>query len=228
MQHLFLIFSLLFLNTQQSFNWVSFEMLKRSSKNGAITKIDAKVFYKSSGEMVTYFSDPTEMYILNNSLGDLQIYNAKENKVFRTLDNRLGSQNNTFYYFLLGNSDDMGLEASGFKLKSSRVEEMLLISDWEPPNESNKELEKVEVVSNGNYPVFMGYMSKDGTYIKKIFYYDYETIKNTYFPKSITEIDFLEGDSVITKTSFSNFRFDNDEDSKKANFKVPETAILTK
>lgn len=228
MQNFILSVLLLFTYTNQDFQWVSFEMSKRSTKNGMMTRVDAKVFYKSSGEMVTHFSEPVEMFVLNNSLGDVQIYNPEENEVFRSLDNRLGSQNNTFYYFLLGNSDDMGLEESGFSLQNSRVEDMMLISEWSPPVDANKQLELVELVSNGEYPAFMGYLTKDGSYIKKIFYYDFDEVRESDFPKSITEIDYINGDSVVTKTSFSNFQFDSPEDAELANYKVPDTAVLTK
>ena len=36
---------------------------------------------KTSGEMVTHFQKPTDVYILNNSLGDVQVYNAKKNEL---------------------------------------------------------------------------------------------------------------------------------------------------
>lgn len=212
----------------QSFQWVSFDMTTRTAKEGKVVRIDAHVSYKSSDEMVTHFLEPMEVYVLNNSLGEVQIYNAERNEVVRILDNRMGSQNSTFFYFLKGSTSDMGLEESGFFLQNSRVEDMLLISEYKAPNQSQGALDYVELVSNGEYPVFMGYLSKEGNYLKKIYYYDFDKVAGANFPMSITEIDYLEGDSVVSKTSFADFRFDNQEDKLLADFRVPDDAILLK
>lgn len=228
MQNLFLSFFLLFFSTNQSFQWVSFEMTTRSAKDGKTVKIDARVSCKSTGDMVTHFLKPTNVYVLNNKLGELQIYNVEANEVVRSLDNRLGSQNSTFYYFLQGNTSDLGLEDSGFLLKDSRVEGMLLITEYATPDQNQGDLSYVELVSNGEYPVFMGYVSKEGKYIKKIYYYDYDFVAGANFPMTITEIDFMKGDSSVSKTTFANFRFDHPEDKTLADFQVPSNATLLK
>ena len=210
---------------QLDFDWVSFSMVKRSTTHGMISKVDARVFYKPSGAMVTHFISPIDMYVLNNSLGNVEIFNTKENTVVKSLDNRMGSQNTTFYYFLFGNSEDLGLSEAGFSLQESRIEDMMLVTEYAPPA-TMRELEKVELVSNGDHPVFMGYLNKDGKYVKKTYYYDYEMVRGVDFPMSITEVDFHKNDSTITKTTFSGFRFNAPEDQEFADFKTPSTATL--
>jgi hypothetical protein len=205
---------------------VSFDMTKRTTTNGMVTRVDARVYYQSTGEMVTNFIAPIKLTILNNSLGEVRIYNSAENSVIKSLDNRMSSQNTTFFYFLVGNSGDMGLESAGFRLRDSRVEDMLLVSEWTPPIDAAREIDYVELVDNGDHPVFMAYLDKNGTYIKKIFYYDFDMVGDVDFPKSITEIDFINMDSVITKTSFSEFKFDDERDVKMINFSVPDNATL--
>ncbi|MEQ9230170.1 MAG: hypothetical protein RIF46_05765, partial [Cyclobacteriaceae bacterium] len=118
---------------QLDFDWVSFSMVKRSTSHGMISRVEASVFYKPSGEMVTHFVSPIDMYVLNNSLGNVEIFNTKENTVVKSLDNRMGSQNTTFYYFLFGSSEDLGLTEVGFSLEESRIEDMMLISEYTPP-----------------------------------------------------------------------------------------------
>ncbi len=201
-------------------------MTKRTTTKGMVTKVDARVYYKSSGEMVTNFIAPVKLTILNNSIGEVRIYNSVENTVIKSLDNRMSSQNTTFFYFLAGNTGDMGLESAGFRLRESRVEDMLLVSEWTPPVDANREIDYVELVDNGDHPVFMGYLDKNGSYIKKVFYYDFEVVGDVDFPKSITEIDFINADSVITKTSFSEFKFNDEGDVKMVNFRVPDNATL--
>lgn len=210
---------------QLDFDWVSFSMVKRSTSHGMISRVEASVFYKPSGEMVTHFVSPIDMYVLNNSLGNVEIFNTKENTVVKSLDNRMGSQNTTFYYFLFGSSEDLGLTEVGFSLEESRIEDMMLISEYTPPA-AMRDLGRVELVSNGDHPVFMGYINREGKYVKKTYYYDYEVVRGVDFPMSITEIDFLNNDSTITKTTFSNFRFDIPKDKEFADFKTPSNATL--
>jgi hypothetical protein len=50
---------------------------------------------------------------------------------------------------------------------------------------------------------------------------------NVQFPKAITEIVYFNNDSTITKTTFNDFRIDNEEDYMLVDFKVPQNAILT-
>ncbi len=210
---------------QLDFDWVSFSMVKRSTTHGMVSRIDARVFYKPSGKMVTHFISPIDMYVLNNSLGNVEIFNTKENTVVKSLDNRMGSRNTTFYYFLFGSSEDLGLSEAGFSLRESRIEDMMLVTEYTPPAAMGG-LEKVELVSNGDHPVFMGYLDKDGKYLKKTYYYDYQMVRGVDFPMSITEIDFQKNDSTITKTTFSDFRFNVPEDQEFADFKTPNTATL--
>ncbi len=226
MNYVFSLIICLFINTQD-FNWLSFTMTKRTAANGRTSKSDARVYYKNDGSMVTRFSSPLEMYVLNDKLGYVQIYNPKTNEVVKSLDNRFGSQNNTFYSFLFAPDDDLGLSQSGFQLIDSHVEDMMLVSEYSPPSDFQFNVKTVELVSDGEKPVFMGYLDKDNTYIRKIYYYDYAWILNVQFPKAITEIVYFNNDSTITKTTFNDFRIDNEEDRILVDFKVPQNAILT-
>ncbi len=223
---LLLILVLLILPVQSGFTWVSFNMTKRSNINGMTSKMTARVFYHKNGTMVTYFTSPTELFILNNLDGEINFYNPKENSVFRTFNQDYGTQNTTFYHFLSGNSEDLGLGQIGYSLSDSHVENMHLISFYEPPRHLKNKYGKIELVSNGTYPVFIGYYNTDGEYMKKIFYSNFKKVGVNSFPFSITEIDYVQSDSTITKTTFGEFEYDNAADKEIVFFKVPENARL--
>lgn len=214
------------ISDQSDFDWVSFNMVKRTAANGKVTRLESNIYYKSSGEMVTHFEKPLEMYVLNNELGDIRMYNPNSNTVIKALDNRVGTQNTNFYYFLIGQIDDMGLEGAGFTLIDSRIEDMMLITLWDSPSEVKHQMDQVELVSNGDVPVFMGYLDRKGGYVKKVYYYNFENVGNALFPMAITEIDYIKNDSMITKSSFGSFIFNNKGDLPMLEFEIPEDAVL--
>ena len=210
---------------QPPYDWVAFEMEKRVNKAGVTTKFSADVYFDRGGDMVTRFSFPTEIYVLNNKEGELSIYNAELNSVHQSVNYQAGSENTTFYYFLTNRTVDMGLGKIGFKLVGSKIDGNLLVNYWEPPQEING-LADVELVRDANKPIFIGYRNEKEEYVKKVFYYDYAHMKGLNFPQSITEIDYVEGDSIVSKTTFKDFRFDNPTDEPVLRFKIPEDATL--
>lgn len=201
-------------------------MVKRTTANGMVTRVESNVYYKSSGEMITHFEKPLEMFVFNNELGDIRLYNPESNTVIKSLDNRLGSQNTTFYYFLVGNSEDLGLKSAGFTLLDSKIEDMMLVTKWDSPDELKNQMDRVELVSNGDYPIFMAYLDRKGKYLKKIYYYKFDKVGRSMFPMAITEIDYLKEDSMITKSTFGSFVFDSEKDLSMLNYEIPENARL--
>lgn len=212
---------------QQNFDWVSFNMIKRTNAQGKTARMDARIYFRSNGDMVTYLTEPSEMFILNNAKGELQIYNAKENSVFKSVNYDYGSQNNTFYYFL-GQIPNMGLEKVGYKIGSTKIDGSYLVTTWFPPKNLKAEIKSVEVVSDGEQTIFMGFLDNDDAYFKKIFFYDFSDLRGIPFPKTIAEIDFVKEDSIITKTTFQDFEFNNVQDKEILDFQIPKSATLLK
>lgn len=219
-----LLTAILLLPQSASFQWVSFNMVKRTLSGGKTTRVETRVYHRPNGETVTFFTYPEGLVVMNNAFGDLRIYNTRENSVVRSLDNRMSSHFTTFHYFLTGKTEDMGLKASGFQLKDSRIEDKMLVSDWEATFSAQGQVKWVELVSDGSNPVFMGYKDQKGTYLKKVYFYDYDFTDRVEFPFSITEIDFVGKDSVVSKTTFSNFRFDSPEDESMVQYEIPSNA----
>lgn len=213
---------------QGSFEWVKFEMEKRSNQDGKTIKLEADIYFAKKGDMVLHFVSPSEAYILNNQDGELKIYNPETNEVFESVNYQSGSQSATFYYFLKNQSSDMGLKQIGFELTDTKVDGDLLISYWEPPKDIEG-LNDIELVQKSRQTIFMGYRDRKGKYLKKVFYYDYQRLVfGVDFPMSITEIDFVEKDSIVSKTKFSAFRFDDSADREMLDYQIPENAKLIK
>ncbi len=212
---------------QNGFEYLSFKMIKRVNAVGKTTRVDALIFFQKNGDMVTYLDKPAELFILNNREGELQVYNPDKNAVFKSVNSNYGSQNNPFYYFL-GEVPNMGLEQVGYKLVNTKVDEGMLVSTWEAPVNLRSEIKSVELVSDGEKPVFMGFIDKEGAYFKKMYFYQFTELRGIVFPEAITEIDYIEEDSIITKTTFHDFDFDNKSDLELVNFEIPENATLLK
>lgn len=223
----FLIVLLSLLGGDQDFEWLSFKMVKRVNAQGKTTRMDALIFFKKNGDMVTYLDKPTELFILNNSEGELQIYNPDQNSVYKSVNANYGSQNNPFYYFL-GEVPNMGLEQVGYKLTDTKVDDGFLVSTWAAPPSLGSEIKSIELVSDGDKAVFMGFKDKEDAYFKKMYFYQFTKLRGLTFPEAITEIDYIEEDSIITKTTFHDFNFDNVGDKEILNFQIPENATLLK
>ena len=215
------------LSVSQAFEWVSFEMTQRTNKEGKTSEIRSLVYFDNQNQMTIRQLYPMEIYVKNNSDGELIIYNPKTNEVFQMMNYMLSSQQNQFYFFLQGKTDDMGLVDMGFTLNGSRLEDGLLISNYAVPPEVKKYFDHIEIVHDGQKPIFIGYINKKGEYLKKVFYYDYIVDLDILFPGSITEINYIgKHDSIITKTSFSEFKVDDWDHKEMVEFTVPDDAKL--
>lgn len=202
-------------------------MEKRSNRAGKTTKLNAEIFFGRKGDMVTHFTNPAEVFIINNKEGELSVYNPETNSVYQSVNYQAGSESTTFYYFLMNQSADMGLNRIGFKLADTKVDGKLLINYWEPPKKVDG-LADIELVREGGKPIFMGYRDRKKNYIKKVYYYNYESFRGINFPMSITEIDYVEKDSIVSKTTFDSFQFDMASDLEMLRFEIPKDATLEK
>lgn len=219
---------MIFLWPQYGFEWVSFNMVQRINANGKTTQMDSRVHFHTNGDMVTYLTVPTEMFVMNNKKGELEIYNPEQNSVYKSVNYNNSSQNNTFYYFL-GEVPNMGLDQVGYTLQETRVDGNMIVEEWIPPvNMKGVDIAYVELVSDGDQTVFMGFVDDEDEYFKKLYFYDFRDLKGITFPGAITEIGYVEGDSVITKTTFHDFAYDNIRDKEILDFEVPKNATLVK
>lgn len=221
---------LVLLTLYQGMDLVSFEMERRVNAKGQTIRSTATIYFNSEGDMVTKYTPPLEMYIFNNTEGEIKLYNQTENTVIQSVNYTAGTTNTNFYYFLQGETEDMGLRKLGFALTNTRYEEGLLITEWSAPMDMSAGFASVELVHQNDLPVFLGHKDQKGNFVKKAFYYDYTQLDGyIMFPNAITEIEYLgKKDSVITKSNFESFRFNDDVDTQYFDFMIPEDATVLK
>ncbi len=201
-------------------------METRSASAGKSTRIKASMYYMAEGKMVTYFTEPYELIIINNKKGEIIIYNPKDNTVLQQQNYMLGTETNQLYFFLENKRSDLGLKAMDYTIKNTKIEEGLKITEWSPPMNLVKEISKVELVHEKGNPIFMAYHAANGTIVKKMFFYSYTKISDYIsMPATITQIDFKSpSDSIVTKTTYSQFQLNQQVADDKLNFVVPENA----
>lgn len=203
-------------------------MLTRSTYKGKLSSLKATVFYTSAGKMVSYYREPMEMLITNNSKGEITMYNFKNNTVIQKQNSMMSTDVNQLYYFLENNKNDLGLTKIGFVLTETKFKDGLKITVWSPPMQLVKDILKVELAHDKGNPVFLGYFDLKGKAINKVFFYDYHLVGGLRFPASVTYINFKGvNDSIISKTSYSNFKVDQEVDEQYLNFVIPANAKVT-
>ncbi len=218
------------LTLYQGFNMVSFDMVRRVNAKGQTIRSTATIYFNKSGDMVTNYSPPLDMFVFNNTEGEIKLYNQNDNTVIQSVNYTAGTTNTNFYYFLQGETEDMGLRKLGFALSNTKYEDGLLITEWAAPMDMSAAFASVELVHQNDMPVFLGHKDKKGNFVKKAYYYDYTQLEGyIMFPNAITEIEYVgKKDSVITKSNFENFQFNKQVDPQYFDFIIPENATVLK
>lgn len=211
---------------QYIFQKISMDMEMRSVTAGKSARIKANIYYTAEGKMVSYYTEPQEMVIVNNKKGEILIYNPGNNTVIQQQNYTIGTETTQLYYFLENKRNDLGLSAMGYSVRNTRFEDGLKITEWNPPMSIVKEVSKVELVHEKGNPIFMAYHSGSGGILKKIFFYNYTSVSDYItMPTMVTQIEFKTStDSVITKTTYSQFRLNQNVTDDKLNFVAPPTA----
>jgi outer membrane lipoprotein-sorting protein len=216
---------------QRIFEKIAVDMETRSATAGKSTQIKASIFYSSEGKMVSYYTVPQEMVIVNNKKGEIIIYNPLDNTVLQQQNFTMGTETTQLYFFLENKRGDLGLSGMGYTLKATRFEDGLKITSWSPPMQLATQLSKVELVHEKGNPIYMGYLDSKGRVIKKTFFYNYARVsEDISFPSAVTQIDFkTPKDSIVTKTTYSQFHLNQQVSDEKLNYSVPSNAkVITR
>jgi len=203
-------------------------MNKRVNQNGVTTSINAEIFYDLNGKMVTKYESPKEILVINDSDGQIIMYDKNENTVVQNVNYAYSTENSNFFYFLNSDKRDMGLENMGFLLNKTEFDENMLVTSWQAPLEMRQHFSGIKLVLENNKPIYMDYSDNKGKIIKKMFFSDFTDVKGKAFPKDITEINYSKKDSIVSKTTFSNIIDNVPEAMNLLNFKIPENAKYIK
>ncbi len=208
---------------------MSANMVSKQVQGGKSVTIKGEIYYTHDGNMVTNFIFPKPYVVVSNRLGEVKLYDPAANTVLQYQNYLFSTQSSQFYYFLSGKVADMGLSDVGYVQEKTYPENNRLISLWKLKTPDKKStIQRVKLVYQGQKPVYMHYEDAAGKIIRKVFYYNYTQIENNSFPSTSTEIVYGEGDSTVTKTSFTDFKFNQDANSQYFNFKIPSNAKIEK
>jgi hypothetical protein len=227
MQVLIILFFNLFIYQTDS-DYIKVNMNKRVNQNGVTTSINAEIFYGLNGKMVTKYENPKEILVINDSDGQIIMYDKNENTVIQNINYAYSTENSNFFYFLNSDKRDMGLEKMGFLLNKTEFDENMLVTTWQAPLEMRQHFSGIKLVLENNKPIYMDYSDSKGKIIKKMFFSDFTDVKGKAFPKAITEINYSKKDSIVSKTTFSSIVDNVPEAMNLLNFKIPENAKYIK
>lgn len=213
----------------QMYNTIAVSAKMRKADNGKISVIETDIYMDANGKMITYFSKPENIVIINNEKGQVSIFDEKNNTVVQSQSYHYSSKSNEIYYFVNNKKSDLGLAEIGFTIQDISYKDGLRITEWTPPMEGLEYFSKVKLVHDNENPIYLEYMDQNEMVVKKTYFYNYDKINYIELPKSITHIDFkTENDSIVSKTQFENIRFDLPESKEKLNFKIPTDAKILK
>lgn len=208
---------------------ISFSFFSKKLFRGTKTSNSGRYYY-SNGNIITRILKPKELFILTNIVGESEVYDPLTNSVTRSQKKITATETNPLFYFFMRKTIDMGLKTNGFKMTDSRIEQKLLVSKWEmtqKTNNSNLRIE-AELVHKDNNPIYLSYIV-NGKIIEKNYYSNYYSISvNFRLPSVLTNISYLEGDSIITKTEYNDIRINNNADNPYFDFKIPPHAKTQK
>ncbi|MBW8050789.1 MAG: hypothetical protein FVQ77_10735 [Cytophagales bacterium] len=205
-------------------------MTAKVLQNGKYIVTKGVVFYQAAGGLlVTHFTSPSEYLVSTNARGEYKIYNKEANTITQSQGADYSSENSFLYYFLSGKTQSMGLRSVGFQLIDTKIEDNLVITTWSPPLNLSSLLSKAELAHENYQPIFLGFFDSDGKPKQKVFYTAYSKIGNYNIPLNITEFQYLtQGDSIITKRSYSDVKINEQVDDTYLSFKIPVNAKLIK
>lgn len=222
------VFLLYGFSPKQEFSRISMHMLTKKVVDGKLVMMHGDIYYKNDGRMVTRFVTPAELIAINNSKGDVVVYNPKLNEVSKQYNYQFSTETSIQYYFLKDDKKELGLTSLGFTRQSSRYENDLLITQWLAPMQLAKYFSKAELAYQKGVPVFLKFMDAREQPVKKTYFYNFTLVGKTQFPQSIVQISYLGKDSTVEKTSYSNVLINAQAQSPYFDFVIPPDAKTAK
>ncbi len=224
---LFILFGQMLVADQVAFQRITLDMEQKILQNKQVTVSKARIYYQANGDMVTHTSYPKEVMMVNNRKGSLSVYNPETHTVTLIENFMYSTENSQFYFFLQNKKSDMGLKNMGFHLQDTQMQGDKIITWWGAPSAMRKVLKRIMLVHEAGNPVYMKYIGNNYEEVKKVYYYNYFKEEGISFPTTITQFDYLPtGDSIITRTVYSNFQLNDEVQSDMFDYQIPADAQL--
>ncbi len=205
---------------------VAMKMEAKTLSKGKSLVINAEVYYQyDKGMLLTRYLSPLDYIFITNQKGEAKLYYPKSNEVYLKQSAEYDSEKSLLYFFLSNKLGDLGLKDLGFVITDTRFEEHLVVTTWFPPNELINLYSKVELVHENYRPIYIAYFDGKGKVMRKIFYYEYTSFPQFSMPCKVVEYDYLpQGDSVISKLTYSDIKVGDKAKSSYFDFKIPVNA----
>ena len=208
-----------------TFEKLSASFISRQVQQGKSATVKGELYYQNNGNLTSHFNVPKEYVLIANKLGESKVYDPAENTVMLFQNLMYSTQSSQFAYFFSGKKSDMGLSNFGYIQEKTYFDGKLYVSEWKLKKQEPKSLiQKVKLVLDQQKPIYMDYKDKTGKIIRKVFYYNYQKLMNFDFPTTTTEIIYEGKDSTVSKTTYDNFKINEEAKSKYFNFIIPTNA----
>lgn len=204
---------------------ISASMTSRQVQQGKSVTLKGDIYYQRNGNMVTHFTYPREYMVVANRLGETKIYDPVKNTVLQYQNFLFSTESSQFYYFFTGRIADMGLTHAGYVQDKTYNEGTMLVTEWKLKTPNKKaSIQRVKVVYDGQKPIYMHYQDASAKVFRKVYYYNYQMLEAYFFPTTTTEIVYDKGDSVVSKTNYTDFKLNGQTTGAWFNFTIPANA----
>ena len=194
------------------------------NRNKLTTEVD--LFLDNNKQILTkYYHSSPDFVIVSNALGEIKTYFPAKNEVDYRQINEMSSKRNLIYYFANNITDNLGLVDDGFTLESNSFEDQYYVTIWKSPSILTG-IENVKMVFENGSPIYSEYKAVDKDKIlKKIYYTNYQDFVRFRLPMKIIEISYKPtGDSIISRTIFSDVKVSSSANNSYFDFKIPDDA----
>ncbi len=209
----------------QSGNFISLKQRIEILENKNKLTENLDLYFDKEKLIITrhYRSNP-EYIMLTNAFGEIKTYYPAKNEVNFNQISELSSKRSLIYYFANNLTEHLGLVDEGFSLISNTFEGQYYVTKWKAPSILSG-IETVKMVFENGLPVYSEYNSNQEKILRKIYYTNYHDFKRFSLPTKIIEISYLPaGDSIISRTVFSDVKVSSTADNIYFNYKIPENA----
>ncbi|HVU55691.1 MAG TPA: hypothetical protein VHD83_11595 [Puia sp.] len=227
MKQVLLITIIVLSGSPRTIERISADMTIRQVQQGKSVTLRGSLYYQRNGNLVTHFVYPKEYMIVANKLGETKLYDPVKNTVVQYQNFLFSTQSSQFYYFFSGKVSDMGLTRIGYVQDKTYNEAGMLVTEWKLKTPDKKAaIQRIKIVYDGQRPVYMHYEEAGGRVFRKVFYYNYQMLDTYYFPATTTEILYDKGDSVVSKTNYTDFKLNESSTTGWFNYTIPRNAKI--
>ncbi len=231
-KEIFLLFQIVVLSITLHAQPGSYISLKQrteilENKNKLTTNVD--LFFDNDRQIITkYYHSSPDFITVSNALGEIKTYFPAKNQVDYKQIAEMSSKRNLIYYFANNLTDHLGLLDDGFTLESNTFEDHYYVTLWKPPSYITG-IAAVKMVFDNGFPIYSEYRENKEKISRKIYYTNYNDFVGFRLPMKIIEINYKStGDSIISRTIFSDVKVSSSPDNSYFDFKIPNDAIPIK